>query len=217
MGKNKRNATICLVYNSVTQSNLRLLLYIAIVTIIIISLSGIVTPSIFLLCVPLFFCAAKLSCFGVFSPEGIKVYTFFEKPFFLPWDTITQYGTIAKKNRFQTITYVYFSVKAFIAAPYEPLPKVCSSAVYFAYQPQLKNALLQHWDRVKARKLIPGGDDKEKHIKKSMLHFCVGFYFVWLFRVLFTLTKNYIWLYLMVLPCVYIFIGVIWTIHKPNR
>jgi hypothetical protein len=158
--------------------------------------------------------AVKLSCFGVFNSEGIKVYTLFEKPFFLPWETIVHYGTITKKSRFQTNTYVYFSVKALVTAPYEPMPKLCDSAIYFSYQTRLRYALLKHWDSVKARKLIHGEDDKKRRKKKSMLQFCIGFYFAWLFSVLFTLTGNYIWLFLMVLLGVYIFAGVIWMIHS---
>lgn len=215
MGKDKQNATICLVYNSIMQSNLRLLLYISMVTIIIISLSGIVTPVVCFLCIPLLFCAAKLSCFGVFSSEGIEIHTFFTRPFFLPWETVMHYGTITKKSKFQTINYIYFSVKALVSAPYEPMPKLSNSSVYFTLQPRLKSALMQNWDCAKTKKLIPDLDDK-KHPKKSMLHFCVGFYFVWLFRVLFALTDNHIWLYLMVMPSIYIFIGVIWTIHKTD-
>lgn len=213
MEKHKQNATICLVHNTNMHSNLRLLLYLAMVTAFIVSISGIASPVICLLCIPMLFCVAKLNCFGVFSSNGIKIYTFFSPPFILPWNKITHYGTITKKSGVQTITYVYFSVRALDSAPYEPMPQLCNSAVYFTSQPQLKSALLQHWDRIKTRNLIPNGDDK-KRPKKSMLHFYIGFYFVWLFSVLFTFTANHIWLYLMVLPSAYIFVGVIWTIHK---
>ena len=213
MGKYKQNATICLVYNSVTQSNLRLLLYIAMVTTIIIALSGIVTPLICLLCIPLLFCAAKLSCFGVFSADGIKLYTLFATPYFLPWEAITHYGTITKKSRVQATTYVYFSVTPLVTAPYEPMPKLCNSAVYFTSQLRLKSALLQHWDRVKTRKLIPDGDEK-KRLEINWLHYAIVFYFIWLFRVLFAFTDNLIWLYLIVLPSAYICIGVTWNIYE---
>lgn len=216
MRKRKRNATICFVYDSIVQSNFRLLLYIIVITVAIISLSGVITPAIFLLCIPLLFCIARLSTFGVFNSEGIKVYTFLVQPFFLPWKTITDYGTVVKKTRFETNTYMYFSDKELVTAPYEPMPKLSNSVVYFTVQPRLKKALLQHWNCVKTRAQTPDADIK-KNSRKSMLHFCVGFYFVWLFRVLFALSKSHIWIYLMILPSVYIFVGVIWEICTRGR
>lgn len=84
----------------------------------------------------------KYCSFALMDQHGVKVYRLFQKPIYMNWDQISNWGIVTKKNRINECRYFFLSNQAFTSAPWEKMPPINTHIVYFSYHSKLRKDLL---------------------------------------------------------------------------